>query len=138
MEFTPGDKNSLDIRIHFKKGNSPEVKLDIYSCSLEKPPERCDDPDARKSCSFSTCRSDKLILSLAVEKVAVLHVQFSNADLSKLPTNRIREEGQLFKDVWYDIGMKCEAVVADASGVLEFVVTYEGQPCGTTKVDFQA
>ena len=39
---------------------------------------------------------------------------------------------------FYDIGLTCEAVVADASGVLEFVVTYEGQPCGTTKLDFQA
>lgn len=116
-----GDKRSLEFQRPYKEGDPMEVDLQIYSCSLDNPPQRDDDPDSR------------------VEQVGTVRMQYTKADLSRFDKKKIKRHGHILsrKDAWYDLNMKCEVGLADSIGVLSFTVTCGGKPIGTTKFDCQ-
>ena len=77
------------------------------------------------------------MLLLDIEKVGVVRVRFTEADISKFGKQKIKREGHFFsKDVWYDVDMMCEVGLADAVGVLQFAVKCRGELCGTASFLF--
>lgn len=69
---------------------------------------------------------------LDVERVGTVRVKFTQADMTRFATKKIRKPGHVFRDLWYDIDMRCEIGLADSSGVLKFTVKCHGELCGTT------
>ena len=69
--------------------------------------------------------------------VGTVRVQFTQADMSKFPKKKVRQDGHVFqKDTHYTLDMICEVSVADEVGILNFVVTCQGQICGIAKLLF--
>ena len=91
----------------------------------------------RVSRSVLPARYLKAHFGLDVEVVGTVRVRLTEADLSKFPKKKARKEDRFFsKDTWYIVDMICDVCVADEVGVLNFVVTCQGQPCGTAELVF--
>lgn len=69
-----------------------------------------------------------------VEKVGIVRVKYTQADLSRFAKKKITREGHLFsKQTWYDLEMIWEIQLADPIGLLGFTIKCCGEKYGTSE-----
>lgn len=69
-----------------------------------------------------------------VEKVGIVRLKCTQADLSRFTEKMTRRKGHLSsKKTWYDLQMICEIQLADPIGLLRFRVKCCGECCGTSE-----
>ena len=69
-----------------------------------------------------------------VEKVGIIRLKCTQADLSRFTKENIRREGHLFsQQTWFDLQMICEIQLDDPIGLSRFTVKCSGEKCSTSE-----
>ncbi|KAK3070302.1 hypothetical protein LTR53_010703 [Teratosphaeriaceae sp. CCFEE 6253] len=110
--ITKDTKRSISLFMPATKVDELKTTCILYSCAFEGPPDYDDGP--------------------GVEKVGQIHVDFTLADKSKMPSKR---EGLLGKKMWY-LRFNVDVEFGSKAGILEFKTSIDGVVSGTATITF--